>query len=450
MADFRAEATAEVDSYGLVGVGFGPSNLALAIAFDELSPLFSEGRPLRHCFFERQPTFAWHSGMLLEGAQMRISFIKDLVTLRNPVSRFSFISYLQAKGRLLDFINKRSFFPSRIEFHDYLEWAASSFSSHVEYDCSVRAIEPVWNDGVVTSFDLEVSRHDENPTTVRAENVVLAVGLEPRLPRGMQVSEHVWHNSELLLRAAAITSSPRRFVVIGAGQSAAETAQFLHRRFTEAEICIVLSRYGFSQTDDSAFASRLYDPEGVEVFRRAPEMVKEALLDYHRNSNDSVVDGELIDQLYRLAYEEGVQERQRLRLLNISTVSDVREGVDVAHVTVKSRATEEQTVLDADGVVYATGYAPPDPRMLLSGLDDYLLCDTSGRLRVRDDYRIETAPEVRAGIFLQGGLEHLDGLSSNLLSNVALRAERIRTSLMQDWDSVLEERAGHSSVSEHV
>ena len=64
--------------------------------------------------------------MLLEQAHMQVSFLKDLATLRNPTSRFTFINYLHEKGRLQDFINLKTFFPSRHEFNDYLAWAASS------------------------------------------------------------------------------------------------------------------------------------------------------------------------------------------------------------------------------------------------------------------------------------------------------------------------------------
>jgi L-ornithine N5-monooxygenase len=97
----------------LVGVGFGPSNLGLAIALAERS-----GPALSMRFLERQERFGWHRGMLLEDATMQVSYLKDLVTLRNPASGYGFLSYLHDRGRLVDFINYGSPFPTRIEFHD--------------------------------------------------------------------------------------------------------------------------------------------------------------------------------------------------------------------------------------------------------------------------------------------------------------------------------------------
>nr|WP_238356691.1 SidA/IucD/PvdA family monooxygenase [Kribbella italica] len=60
---------------------------------------------------ERQRGFGWHRGMLIEDATMQVSFLKDLVTLRNPASEFTFLTYLHSKGRLVDFINHKTLFP---------------------------------------------------------------------------------------------------------------------------------------------------------------------------------------------------------------------------------------------------------------------------------------------------------------------------------------------------
>src|SRR5689334_11511943 len=93
--------------HDLVGVGFGPSNLALAIAIAEHNaelPPTPGTRPVTAAFVERQRGFGWHRGMLLEDATMQVSFLKDLVTLRNPKSDFSFLCYLQSRDRLIDFI----------------------------------------------------------------------------------------------------------------------------------------------------------------------------------------------------------------------------------------------------------------------------------------------------------------------------------------------------------
>jgi len=129
--------------FDLIGVGFGPSNLALAVRLAERNGT----RPFAHCFVERQPEFGWHRGMLLDDCRMQISFLKDLVTMRDPKSRYTFINYLFERGRLNEFVNLKNFYPTRIEFHDYLSWVADTFDEHVHYSETVTAIEPVRGDG---------------------------------------------------------------------------------------------------------------------------------------------------------------------------------------------------------------------------------------------------------------------------------------------------------------
>ncbi|MUM33238.1 SidA/IucD/PvdA family monooxygenase, partial [Mycolicibacterium sp. CBMA 361] len=107
----------------MLGIGFGPSNLALAVALAE--------RGVHGRFVDAQPRFGWHRDMLLPGTRMQIPFLKDLATLRNPQSAFTFVNYLSERGRLIDFIGRHDVFPSRFEFHDYLQWAADQFAADV-------------------------------------------------------------------------------------------------------------------------------------------------------------------------------------------------------------------------------------------------------------------------------------------------------------------------------
>ncbi|KAG6336406.1 hypothetical protein ID866_2679, partial [Astraeus odoratus] len=114
-------------TYDAIGVGFGPSNLAIAGAFvDKANSATSVSLP-KLLFIEKQEQFGWHRGMLIPGSRMQIkefSFLKDLATLRSPQSPITFLSYLHSQNRLLDFINRGSTFPTRKEYADYLSWAA--------------------------------------------------------------------------------------------------------------------------------------------------------------------------------------------------------------------------------------------------------------------------------------------------------------------------------------
>lgn len=417
--------------HDIVGVGFGPANLALAIAVEEHN---GTGDRVDAVFLERQPRFGWHRGMLIDGTVMQVSFLKDLVTMRNPASAFGFVSYLHSRGRLADFVNHKTLFPTRVEFHDYLSWAAERMRHVVRYGRDVVAVRRAGEHLEVESRDAETGR----ASTVLGRNVVFGVGLRPVLPDGVTRSARVWHSSELLFRAPGLTD-PERLVVVGAGQSAAECTDYLHTTFPRAQVCSVLSRYGYSPADDSPYANRIFDPAAVGEFHGAADDVKAELMAYHRNTNYSVVDLELIEALYRKEYQEKVIGRQRLRMLNAARVLGVAEAADGVRVRVRSLLDDSTETVRADAVVFATGYEPGDIRPLLGELDTHCLRDHRGLPVVERDYRLRTDPSVHSGLYLQGGTEHSHGITSSLLSNVAVRGGEI-------LDSVLHRRAAASTL----
>ncbi|MFG2620776.1 lysine N(6)-hydroxylase/L-ornithine N(5)-oxygenase family protein [Streptomyces sp. NPDC048507] len=416
--------------HDLIGIGFGPSNVAMAIALTEHNERVGRQEAVTAHFFEQQPSFGWHRGMLFDDATMQVSFLKDLVTLRNPSSEYSFLRYLQSKGRLIDFVNHKNLFPLRVEFHDYFEWAAAKVDDMVSYGHRVIAVEPVVRDGVVEYLDVTARSGDEI-VVHRARNLVIGTGLRPVMPEGIERSDRVWHNSEFLAKVEGLEGSePKRFVVVGAGQSAAENVAYLHRRFPQAEVCAVFSRYGYSPADDSSFANRIFDPQAVDEYFTAPEDVKQRLMGYHGNTNYSVVDIDLIDDLYRQSYQEKVLGTERLRFLNISRLTGVEETADGVRATVKSLVTGEESVVEADVVVCATGYLQADGLGLLGDVGGKCHRDDQGRVRVERDYRVSTDPELRCGIYLQGGTEHTHGITSSLLSNTAIRVGEILDSVL--------------------
>ncbi|WP_407702763.1 lysine N(6)-hydroxylase/L-ornithine N(5)-oxygenase family protein [Streptomyces xylophagus] len=438
--------------HDVLGIGFGPSNLALSIAVEEHNRNLPADRRLNALFLERQPRFGWHRGMLIDDATMQVSFLKDLVTLRNPTSDYSFLCFLREQGRLIDFLNQKTLFPLRMEFHEYFEWAAERVSHLVSYGSEVVAVDPVrGDDGEIAFFDVTTrdpagsgsgpgsgsspgsGRGSGTTVTRRARNISVAMGLEPHVPPGLELGERVWHNSELIPRATGLAEAGapvRRAVVLGAGQSAAEAVDYLHRTFPDAEVCSVFAKYGYTPADDSPFANRIFDPEAVDVYFSAPSEVKQSLIDYHRSTNYSVVDMELIEALYATAYREKVAGRERLRFLNVSRIRAVDSATDGGlDVAVEFLPTGEKQVLSADVLVLATGYRPRDLSSLLGEAAKLCLRDDGDEIRVGRDHRVETVPEVTAGLYLQGGTEHTHGLTSTLLSTVAVRAEEIHRSV---------------------
>jgi L-ornithine N5-monooxygenase len=422
------------DILDVVGIGFGPSNLALAIALEEQACRCATGRPVRAVFIERQDRFGWHPGMLIDGANLQVSFLKDLVTMRDPTSDFSFLSYLHQAGRLPSFINQKNMYPSRVEFHAYLTWAAERLRHHVVYGMEVVDASPVVRDGEVRYIDVLARQTSGGcPARYRTRNLVVATGLEPRLPADALASPRVWHSARLLNRLTDVPADREQtFVVVGAGQSAAEVVEYIHRRFTRASVYSVFSRYGYSPSDDSPFVNGIFDPDTVDLFFHAPPDVKELLLDYHANTNYSVVDIDLITALHQRVYEELVTGGQRLIMRNLSRVVAVRETPEGLDIRLLYLPDGSVTSVAADWLIYATGYRPRDPFRLLGEVGSYCKAGPGQSLCVTRCHRVVTTDGMRCGIYLQGNTQATHGISSTLLSTTAIRAGEIASALIAD------------------
>ncbi|CDO06573.1 lysine N(6)-hydroxylase/L-ornithine N(5)-oxygenase family protein [Mycolicibacterium cosmeticum] len=405
----------EPERVGLLGIGFGPANLALAIALAE--------RGAHGCFLEAQPRFGWHRDMLLPGTRMQIPFLKDLATLRNAQSHFTFVNYLTERGRLVEFIGRHDVFPSRLEFHDYLDWAAAHFAADVRYGQRVVCLARGPDGGFA------VRTHAG--AVVQADNLVLGMGLTPVLPNGIRCTSRCFH-SHGLLGALARLGPVRSVAVVGAGQSAAEVVAYLYRTMPQAQVHAVFGRYGYSLADDSAFVNGIFDPAAVDEFFGADESVRRRLLEYHRSANYSAVDVDLIEQLYGLVYEEGVSGQRRLFLHRASEITEATEHADGVRVTVRSLVDRHEEELHCDAVVYATGYAPTDVAAFLGALAADYEFDERGLPVVTRDYRLAGRPGAAGDIYLNGSvIEHTHGLGATLLSNVAVRGGEIAAAITQ-------------------
>ncbi|MFJ8312128.1 MULTISPECIES: lysine N(6)-hydroxylase/L-ornithine N(5)-oxygenase family protein [unclassified Streptomyces] len=426
-------STRAPEVYDVVGIGFGPSNLSLAISLEEHREN-TPANPTTAVFFERQQAFGWHRNMLLPSATMQISFLKDLATFRNPVSRFGYVSYLHESGRLAKFVNNMDFFPTRLEFHQYLEWAAANFTDRVSYGSDVTAIRmPPGLAGERPDYvEVEVRDNATGVTRlVNARNVAISTGLVPRMPQGMKADERVWHSSEFLAKYRRMNPSDlKRVAVVGAGQSAAEITRYLYDSLPHAEVSAIFPSYGYSVADDTPFANQIFDPDAVDDYYYGTEKARESFWRYHKNTNYSVVDGDVIKDLYRRSYDEDVAGVKRLHFLNMTRVREVKRAGDETRVLLDTLLDGHTRELDVDAIVFATGYDSLDPSRLLGDLDRYCLRDDAGRHQVQRDNRLVTLPELPCGLYIQGGTEHTHGLSSALLSNIAIRSGEIADSIV--------------------
>jgi L-ornithine N5-oxygenase len=420
--------------YDAIGVGFGPSNLALAIALEEATR--RHGRSFRAHFIEKQKSFAWHGGMLLPGSDMQISFLKDLVLMRDPTSSFTFLNYLHARGRLEFFINQKSFYPSRTEFNDYLIWAAEHFDEIVSYGEEVVAIEPENARGAIAHVAVRTRDGAGQEWTRLTRNLVLAVGGHPKIPPVFQPladDRRAFHSSSYLQSIAALglpDAPSTRIAVIGRGQSAAEIALDLHGRFAHARIDMITRGFALRPADDTPFANEIFNPAYTDFIYNQPEHVRDAILGEFRNTNYAVVDADLIRTLYGILYQQKVTGSERLSIMSMREVEEA--GCTSASVTLTVRDCSAGTCrcTTYDAVVLATGYERDNGGRLLERLSEYL-----PGLPVERNYCLKAKADFMPRVYMQGYSEATHGLSDTLLSVLAIRAEEIASALLASTDA---------------
>lgn len=434
------QRTAQPTVHDVVGIGFGPSNLALAIALEEQA---ANGRPLSVQFLERQPDYHWHGDTLVKHSEMQISFLKDLVSLRNPTSPYSFVNYLHRHGRLVDFINLRTFYPSRLEYNDYLRWVAGHFADRCTLGAEVQRVEPASARGPIELLRVVSTDADGREQARLARAVVLSSGGTPHVPEafaGIGSHPRLCHHSRYLQWLAGQPcqrGEPMRIAVVGAGQSAAEAFVDLHDNFPSVRVDMIIRGAALKPADDSPFVNEIFAPAYTDVVFEQAQADRDRLIASYLNTNYSVIDAELIEQIYALLYKQKVSGQFRAALLTDKTIVDAqasRGGIELVLGSVGARDGGASETRRYDAVVLATGYRRESHHRLLAPLAAHI-----GDCTVDRDYRIRTDPSLRAPIFLQGFCQSSHGLSDTLLSVLPARAAEIAAALLD----ALAGSAGH-------
>lgn len=411
--------------YDLIGIGFGPSNIALAIALEERSQ--EKGREVQALFIERQPSFGWHPHMLLDDAHMQISFLKDLVTLRDPTSRFTFINYLYESGRLPDFINLKSFFPSRQEFNDYLGWAARQFERSCSYGEEVLEVWPEKRGDEVSLLRVRSRTSDGQLSERLTRNLVVGIGGTPNVPddfRSLRDDVRVFHSSTYL-KDIARHPCARRIAVIGAGQSAAEIFMDLQGRPHQPQVDLIMRARAIRPSDDSPFVNEVFNVDFTDYMYSRPNDERAALLEEFSQTNYAVADLELIQQIFKVLYLQKVARIDRLRILPQHDVRSVQATPDGIVLSLLDRDAHHESSARYDAVVLATGFQRESYKDLLKPVASYL-----GDFNVDRNYRLQATPDFLPGIFLQGACEDSHGLSDTLLSVTSVRTGEICSALL--------------------
>lgn len=399
-----------------VGVGVGPANLSLA-------SLMCSRPELRGLFLERSPEFGWHDGQLVTGATLQVSMLKDLVSLTDPTSPFSFLAYLHDQGRIYHYLNAQFDAVPRMEFRNYLAWAAA------------RNPSVVFGEEVLSvSFD-SVFRIQTERRELTADHVSIGVGNQPWIPpagRPFLADPRVFHVSEFTSGAAEVAGE--RVTVIGGGQSGAEAFLDLINRPADRlprRVCWVSRRANFFPIDDSPFTNDYYMPDHSDYFASLPLSARQQFNANQVLTSDGISEStlrEIYQQIYTHHY---IHSRPDLIALyphrQLTGIAENPAGPGYELTLSHGQHPDLIEQLDSDVLIFATGFAP-HPMPFLQPLR-HRLCREDGEFQIDAHYAVCWDGPPDHHLFLQNATRTQRGLADPNLSLLAWRSQRILDSL---------------------
>jgi L-ornithine N5-monooxygenase len=414
----------------LLGIGAGPSNLGLAVALEELAPDLAENSLI----IDHNPRIEWQSGMLLPWATSQVSFLKDLVTLRNPRSRFTFLNFLKSTGRLDAFVNLGNLAPYRLEISAYLDWVAGSLSRvsvELGQDC-VRLEPELDTAGTLAGWLATMG----DGSTIASRYLVIGTGRDPHIPPALAglPADRVVHSTRYRHAVGALSKQlPYRVALIGSSQSAAEVFRALRMDLPDSDVAWVMRSIGPTADPSSKFTNQLYYPSYIDEFYGTPERGRDLIRQELYRTNYSCITPATLRALYADLYRDRLDRRDDRRLVTLTEVTGAREEGGEVVLELTDRRTGKVSELRRDLVFLGTGFDWRTPRLIRTLADDLGLAEVSVSRR----YRLLVDGPARAACYLQGVNEDTHGISESLLSVLAHRVNDITLDILAHRDSAV-------------
>lgn len=431
-------------TFDVVGIGFGPANIALAALFDD------ENYYQNSVFLERSHTPVWQSEMLFDNALDIHSNIqniphRDLATLRSPRSKYTFMNYLHSTGKLLNHLNMDLMMPMRPDYASYIGWVAEQLKGSLRTNQQVEKITML---DEVHNHVYRIDIADKDP--VFARHVVVGTGREAYIPsvfQDLMDNERVFHlNQYKSSHRALMKKGAQKFAVIGSSQSAVEIILHLSKYEPRLEIESFMRRFAFPLKDTSPFMSEIFFPSFTDMYYEADSKLKRRIdRDVYR-TNYGACDMDVLEELYRQLYYDGMHDTNKVKINRLTDVVSAAEKNDRILLTVKNGETGETRTDSFDGVVLATGFKNIgyDERSVkvpsgVQNLEDHFDLDENGCIQVDRQYRVKLKAGLeRAGSLILNGLcESSHGMGdAGSLSLLAPRAQAICAAMRQCDESL--------------
>ncbi|WP_421694197.1 SidA/IucD/PvdA family monooxygenase [Aestuariivirga sp.] len=390
----------------VVCVGAGPANLSFA-------SLAQKRTGLDVHVIEKSSSISWHPYALYDESNLQTSLLEDLVTPVDPSHDSSFLCFLAAKQRMTQFLCASDPVVTRVEFQQYLQWAAE----RVQNLALGESVERVTRKSDL--FKIETTAR-----TLYARNISLGVGVEPFVPAWASHSPsaqvmHAWTLSETKPDVTGATVA-----VVGGGQTSAEVVDtLLNGTYGKlARIIWICRRSNLFPMDDTPFVNEFFSPQYARYFNTLTLEARSRIANANRLLCDGISSG-MAASLYNKIYAaQHVAETPTTVSIALDQDVTALEVHGRPHTLIlQSNADGLITPISADAVILATGCTRPFPHFLkeLSGLFQY---DEGDEFKLDQHYRVLWNIETQQQIYAHNRGRRTHGLGDNTFCMVSWRS----------------------------
>jgi lysine N6-hydroxylase len=404
--------------FDLIGVGIGPSNLSTAALLKPLSDR------VESVFFDNKSEFNWHPGLMFPDAKLQVSILKDLVTMLDPTSEFSFLNYLREKRSLYIFAAKNGFNNvKRREFEDYLKWAVSKLDN-LNFNSTVQEIS--YEEG---GFTVKL-----DSSTYKTRNILMGAGLTANIPATCRdfVSSTCFHSSQFLKEYN--NYSQKTVTVVGGGQSSCEIIKYILEQDIDKQpsrVNWIIKSHKLNLLEDTPFANELYTPSYSEFMYSLDRERRTKIISDQKMTSDGISE-ETLNDIYELLYNN---DSCSIEIFHDSVLVDAQKNNDRYKINVNNNIS-----IDTDIIILGTGFRYEIPKSIreLSNLYE----TENGMFMVDEKYRLIPKVNIKGDIFIHNGARHIRGVADPNLSLLAWRSGVIINSLIgEEYYRVSQERS---------
>ncbi|SDK19037.1 lysine N(6)-hydroxylase/L-ornithine N(5)-oxygenase family protein [Sediminibacillus albus] len=402
--------------YDLIGIGVGPYNLGLAALLEKTE--------LEAVFFDESEQFAWHPGMLLEGATLQVPFLADLVTFADPTSRFTYLNYLHEQNRMYQFYFYKKFEVPREEYNDYLRWAVNKLGNLRFRSRVIDVVDHVDDDQPCYEAVIEDTGSGKR-FSVYGRHVVMGTGSRPVVPKSMDDNyprEDVVHTSSYMDEKEKLVESGS-IAIVGSGQSAAEVFLDLLKELDNHSFQLTLftRSVGLFQLEQAKLGQEFFSPDYVDYFHSlafSQRIETLTMLDKLRKG----IDPDTLTEIYNTLYQKSHGGRKLpVTIQPLTEVTALTAAQGGYKLTCHQWQQDKTFDYPAEKVIFATGYKPAVPEWFNNRYAAKIEWEDDKRYRVMRDYQLAFKQPRQNQFFVLTNLEHSHGAGA---TNLGLSVQR--------------------------